>query len=204
MVKQILAAATLIAALTFPAVAQTPPVPPASTAPATTPATVAIPLPPPVVSYTMPDTVSRAPATVVNAGTLVGEVLTWLIAAFGSSIAGLLVLLIKRAFTLVGVKINQQMSDQLDDTLVRGLNLGAQEARTNLQGKGEVDVKNAIIATAIQYAQSHKADTIKALGLDPQSGAAVEALRARIATVITDESQPTPPVLDPPAAPKAA
>lgn len=142
------------------------------------------------------------PIETVSTGTLAGEVLTWLVAAFGVPIGGLLVLLAKRAAALVGVKLTQQMSDRLDDIIVRGLNAGAVMAKERLEGHGDVEVKNAVVASAVEYAQDHGADTIKALGLDPQSGKAVEALKARIATLITDPTQPTPDVLDS-AAPKA-
>ena len=56
--------------------------------------------------------------------------------------------------------------------------------------------QDAIVAQAVAYTQEHGAETIKALGLDPQSGAAVEAIKAHIETAIADPMVPTPKVLD--------
>jgi hypothetical protein len=55
----------------------------------------------------------------------------------------------------------------------------------------------------VAYVQDHGADAIKTLGLDPQSGAAVEAIKARIETAIADPTIPTPKILDPTPAPAA-
>jgi hypothetical protein len=97
---------------------------------------------------------------------------------------------------------------RLQDIIVNGLNVGAAQVAQNLAGKDQVQIKNETVAHAIAYAQTHGADAIKQLGLDPQSGAAVEAIKARIETAIADPATPTPSMLDPspvvPVAPKVA
>ncbi len=61
----------------------------------------------------------------------------------------------------------------------------------------DISVQNQVIQDAVAYTQTHAAETIKALGLDPESGQAVQAIRARIATAIVDPSTPTNPVITP-------
>jgi hypothetical protein len=203
--KRILAAATLIAALTFPAFAQTGPS--ISAAPGTSinlapGSTIGTPpaLTPSQEVANHPVIEPQPPAMVVSTGTLAGDVLTWLIAAFGTPIAGFLVLYLKRLATLAGVKVSQAMSDKLNEIILNGLNAGAAGADERLKGEADVEIKSAIMQHAVEYAQTHGADTIKALGLDPQSGSAVEAIRARAATLVADPATPTPAALDPPKA----
>lgn len=163
-----------------------------------------IPVTPPVTQNTVTTTGPVSSDTTISVGTLAGQVLTWLAAAFSIPIGGLLSAWLLRLFKLAGVQVTQQMSDQLDRTLVNGLNDAATRGAAAAAGKGAVQVKSDIVAGAIAYAQAHRAETIQALGLDPQSGAAVEALRARIATLVADPAQPTPAVLDAPSGPKPA
>jgi hypothetical protein len=61
-----------------------------------------------------------------------------------------------------------------------------------------------VVASTVAYVQDHGADTLKKLGIDPNSNIAVDAIKARIETAINDPAAPTPPVLDPTAAPKVA
>lgn len=142
-----------------------------------------------------------APPVIVSTGTIGGQVLTWAAAAFGSLAASVFTAWGVRFFKLAGIQMTDAMRDRLQEIIVNGLNAAAKQASTDLAGKGQVEVKNAVVAQAVAYTQAHGADTIKALGLDPQSGAAVEAIKARIETAVADPSVPTPAVLD---APKAA
>jgi 4-amino-4-deoxy-L-arabinose transferase-like glycosyltransferase len=138
--------------------------------------------------------------TTISVGTLAGQVLTWLAAAFAVPIGTLLTLWLKRLFTLAGVQVTTQMRDQLQQIVVNGLNAAAKNATTQLAGKAPIEIKNQLVADAVKYTQAHGADTIKALGLDPQSGEAVQAIKARIETAIADPKAPTPAVLTPPKA----
>jgi len=150
-----------------------------------------------------PSIVSIVPADTVSLGTLAGQVLMWITAAFVTAVGSVATVWIKRLATKAGVEVTQQMSDQLDRTLVNGLNDAATRVSAAMQGRGNIAVKDDIVKGAIAYAQAHRAETIQALGLDPQSGTAVAALRARIATLAQDPMVPTPAVLTPPAAPAA-
>lgn len=71
----------------------------------------------------------------------------------------------------------------------------AQEAADKLRGKATIDVKNEVALRALEYAQTHGAETIKALGLAPNGGQAIEAIKARIEAAIADPATPTPAVV---------
>lgn len=135
--------------------------------------------------------------TTISVGTLAGQILTWLAAAFSVPIGGLLSAWLYRLFTLAGVQATTVMKDQLQAIIVNGLNAAAVNSAERLKGQGSVAIKSAIIADTVKYTQEHASETIKALGLDPQSGRAVEAIKARIETAINDPSSPTPSAVTP-------
>ena len=64
--------------------------------------------------------------------------------------------------------------------------LGAHDAQASLSGKLTFETKSQIMASAVQYAKDHGADTLKALGVDPTSPEAEEAIRARAAKMLAD------------------
>jgi hypothetical protein len=101
-----------------------------------------------------------------------------------------------RVLKQLGIVATEALRARLQEVVINGLNFGAQEAEKHLEGKGQVEIKSQIVQTAVAYTQDHAADTIKALGLDPQSGKAVEAIKARIETAIADPIAPTPAILD--------
>lgn len=140
--------------------------------------------------------------TTISAGTLAGQVLAWATLAFGGGLSTLLGTLIYRALKLVGVKITDAARARLGDVILNAMNFGAKKAEEDLAGKDPIEIKNAAVAFAVAYVQAHGAETIKTLGLDPTSGAAVEAIKARIATAVADPSVATPAVLDAPSPPK--
>ena len=135
--------------------------------------------------------------TTISVGTIAGQVLMWVASAFSVVVGGFLTRLIIKLASNAGVQGAELLSDKLDRIIVNSLNSAAAAGNQKLTGLGQVQVKNAIVADAVRYTQAHAADTIQALGLDPQSGAAVEAIKARIETAITDPSIPTPKILDP-------
>lgn len=149
--------------------------------------------------------VQAAPSSAtVDTGTYAGQALVWVVTVFGgvigTALTGLIVNLMKKA----GVDATEAMRAKLQDTIVNGLNLGAAKAAKDLQGQGQVVIKDAAVAQAVTYVQAHGADTLKKLGLDPTSPEAVEAIKARIETAISDEKVPTAAVLDGPANVEAA
>lgn len=161
------------------------------------PCTSALPAGPSVIDCSVVQCINSKGEPVISTGTLTGKILTWLTAAFGTTIATVLTTLLVRMLKQAGVETAKGFSDNLQRIIVNGLNLGAAAAGATLKDKGNIAIKNQVIASAVQYTQAHASETIKALGLDPQSGRAVEAIKARIETAISDPAAPTPPALDP-------
>lgn len=133
----------------------------------------------------------------LSLGSLAGQVLTWTAAALAVPIGGLISAWLWKLFQFSGVQVTDAMKQQLQGIIVNGLNAAAANNAARLAGKDPITIKNAIVADAVKYAQEHGAETIKALGLDPQSGAAVAAIKARIETAITDVNTPTPAAVTP-------
>lgn len=131
--------------------------------------------------------------TTVQGGTIAANIIEWLTVAFGSVIATLAAAIAVKVLNYFGVKTTDVQKAQLQSIIVNGINAAATKAKTQLADNRDLDitVKNQIVADAISYTQRHAAETIKALGLDPQSGEAVEAIRARIETAIADPAAPT-------------
>ena len=182
-----------------PAAVDSPPVVVAPVAaPTPSPASAAPPVAtaPPVTQNTVTTTGPVSSDTTISIGTLAGQVLTWAAAAFGSVAATVFTAWGVRLFKLAGVQMSDAARARLQDIIVNGLNVGAAAATQNLAGKDKIQIKNETVAQAIAYTQAHGADAIKQLGLDPNSGAAIEAIKARIETAIADPAVPTPAVLD--------
>ena len=138
-----------------------------------------------------------ASSTTISVGTLASQVLQWIMVAFGPVIGSIVVWILVRVLKKLGIDATDALRARLQDIVTNGLNAGAKSATEQLQGKGQIEIKNAIVAQAVAYTQAHGAETIKELGLDPQSGAAVEAIKARIETAIADPTAATPAILDP-------
>ena len=135
--------------------------------------------------------------TVVETGTIAGEVLTWVTTVFGGLISTVLTGLLVRWLQKANIDLTEAQRDKLQGIIVNGLNLGAAQAQKDLAGKGDVEIKNQAVAFAIDYVKAHGADTLKALGADPNSPKFQQAVRARIETAIADDATPTHPALDP-------
>lgn len=143
--------------------------------------------------------------SIVHFGPILKEFIKWTAAAFGTALAATATAVLYRVFSYFGVQTTESQRNQLQGIIVNGLNDAATKAEAAIVAnpKLDVDVKQKIIADAIDYAQRHGADTIKALGLDPNSGEAVAVIKARIATAVADPNTPTPAALDKqPLAPK--
>lgn len=137
-------------------------------------------------------------AVTVHTGDIGASVLEWAAAAFTTIVGTAATAFLSRWFAHLGVQMTDDMRARLQGIVVNGLNLAAKEAEAGLRGKGIVEVKNEVAARTIKYVQDHGKDTLKALGLDPMSPAAVEAIKARIETAITDPAAPTPALVTPP------
>lgn len=134
--------------------------------------------------------------TTISVGTLAGQALTWLAFAFGAPIGTLLTAWLYRLFAKAGVDMTDAMRARLQQMVINGINIGAHKAATDLAGKGRIEIKNAAVASAVSYVQEHGAAELKAIGIDPNSNIAIDAIKARIETAIVDVNTPTNKILD--------
>lgn len=135
--------------------------------------------------------------TTISVGTLAGQILNWIAVAFAGPIGGMVVWILVRVLKKLGIDATDALRARLQEMVVNGLNVSAKTAQAEMAGRGKVVIKNQAVAATVEYVQAHGAETIKALGLDPQSGEAVEAIKARIETAIADPMTPTPAILSP-------
>lgn len=147
-----------------------------------------------------PAPAATAPVAVVSGGGIAASIIEWLQVAFGSVIGLGLTALVFKGLKLLGINVTDANKSQLQAIIVNGLNDAASKAAVSLRDnkKLDIDIKSQVVADAVSYAQKHGADTIKALGLDPKSGDAVEAIKARIETALNDPATPTPAAVTPP------
>jgi hypothetical protein len=182
------------------------PAPVAIPAPVAAPAASTIVVPsPPVAVAASPVTVSSGPGgeTTVSIGTIAGQALNWILTIAAVPVSGYVVLILNRFLSNLKIPMTDAARARIKEMVVNGINLAAPAVQKQLDGQGTIAIKNETVAQAVKYVQTHGADTIKKLGLDPTSPAAEEAIRAWIATAIADPMIPTPPVLDPlPAVPQ--
>ena len=181
------------AATPAPAIQLAPPI----SAPIPTPVAAPVTTAPPASS---PVTVSSGPGgeTTVSVGTLAGEALSLILSLLSLPIGAYVVVILQRVFTNLKIPMTDASRARIKQMAVNAVNLVAANAPQELAGHGNVAIRNAALAQAVQYVQTHGADDIKKLGLDPTSPKAQEAIRAWIETVINDPTTPTNPVMDPP------
>lgn len=152
-------------------------------------------VPPP--AATPPITVA-IPKQTVAFGDYAGAILQWMLPILLPIISGILVDLYVKLRTKLGLSTSDAQRDKFQEIISNGVALGAHDARASLAGKLNFEVKDQIMATAVAYAKAHGADTIKVLGLDPMSPEAEEAIRARVAKLLSDADIAAPDA--PPAA----
>jgi hypothetical protein len=80
----------------------------------------------------------------------------------------MLSLLAKRAFTKLGLVVTQAQQDNLDDIAHKAVTFGISTATADIKAKGwdHIDVKNAVVAAAGQYAVAQFPDALKQAGVD--------------------------------------
>ena len=136
--------------------------------------------------------------SVLHGGDVASSVVSWIAVALAAPVAALLSAAAYKALGWLGVQTTQGQRDQLQSIILNGINTASAKAQAQLKNNPDLDVniKNQIVSDAISYAQSHAKETLTALGLDPNSGQAVQVLRDRVMATIADPSQPTAPIAD--------
>lgn len=159
-----------------------------------------------VVTPAAPNAPASTTTVTVHGGDLLAKTLNWFYVAFGGVISAALLAVAMKVFAYFGIQIADSQRAQLQAVVVNGLNSAAAKAQDSLRtnAKLDIEVRDQVVQEAIAYTQAHASETIKALGLDPQSGDAVEAIRARIETAINDPATPTAPSITPDSVIKSA
>lgn len=137
--------------------------------------------------------------TTVHGGQVLADIVAWGATAFGAALAAFVTRMVYAFAQKIGVEVTQQQRDMLQGIVLNGINDAAAKAKAGLAANASLDinVQRKVVADAVAYTQAHAKDTITALGLDPESGQAVSAIRARIATAIVDPDQHTDPAVTP-------
>lgn len=146
-----------------------------------------------------------APASVtttVKGGTLAADVLQWIQVALAPILGAAIIGLIVKGMSLIGIQTTAQQSEQLARIAVNGINDAMSKAQAGLRGSTAMDIslKGKLMADAVAYTQEHAKETLNAMGLDPKSGKATEAIRAKIETALNDPAKATPAEITPKAA----
>lgn len=136
--------------------------------------------------------------TTIEGGNLIGQAAVWIATVFGGSLAAVASAWVWRLFRLAGIQASDALRARLDEFVVNGLNFGARALADQTAGRARIEVKNAVVGEAVKYVQAHGAETLTALGINPTSDKAVEAIKARIETALVDPAKPTPPSITPP------
>lgn len=163
--------------------------------PAPIPPVVQAPAPPVVVPTAAPNTqiTTTAPVTsdtTISIGTLAGQVLTWILAVFSVPIGGFVVQIVAKYAAKIGVDLDDTRRERLQEIVVNGLHAAAANIPKSIDGKLPFDVKSKLMADTIRYTQAHGADTLKKLGLKPDSANAQEAITARAEVALADPAVP--------------
>lgn len=164
--------------------------------------TVATPMPGPIIGASkieQPVVVAATtpPDYTFSAGSVIASIVNWLWVVFGGTIVSVIMIGVQKWLKLMGVQVNQQMNDRIEERLRNGLNQAAATAQVGLDGKFTVAVKNQVVAQAIEYAKAHSAEDLATLGLDPKSGEVTAALQAKAESIIVDPLKATNPALVP-------
>lgn len=126
---------------------------------------------------------------------ITNALLTMLTAAI-PIVAGFATIALNKIAKRNGVDLDQQRIVKLNSMLVNGMNLAAAEAKEMQCLPAGTDLKAFVVSRAIDYVNTHGAETLAAIGADPNGAKDQEALKARAETLIADPTQPTPAVLD--------
>lgn len=153
---------------------------------------------PPVTQNSVTTTGPVTSETTISVGTIAGQTLMVVATAFTGIIGSFLTALIVKLIQAAGIQATDAMRARLQEIVINGLNLAAQEAAGGMKGKATLQVNADIKSRATEYVRLHGAETLKALGVEPTSPQATEAIRAKIETAITDPQTPTPSVLESP------
>lgn len=138
--------------------------------------------------------------TKISIGTLAGQALTWIAAAFSVPAGALIVGILTRILQGVGFSLTEAWRKRLEDAIVNGINYAAPKASGALEGRLTVDVKSKLLKDVIEYVAAHIPDTLKKLGIDVNTPEGKAVIAARVEKALNSPTTPTPANVTPAAA----
>lgn len=140
--------------------------------------------------------VPGAPDTVVSLGDTVWQIGSALLILFANAIAAFITRVVWTGAQAAKINLDDQRKAQFQALVVRGMHWAAAQMKDRLQGRGQVDVHNELLAKTIEYVNMHGADLLKMIGDDPPNSAkANSAITARVEQALADPATPTPPAI---------
>lgn len=125
-------------------------------------------------------------------GNYASSILQWMLPIIAPVVAAFLVDALIKLRQMLGQTTSEAQRAKLQEMAENAVNLAGHELGKDLKGKISVPDKSAVMAKAVDYIQFHGADTIKALsGIDPTDPKAVQALQARVATILASKEAAT-------------
>jgi hypothetical protein len=117
-------------------------------------------------------------ATRINLAPLFNEILLPIAGAVGAALAAWIV---AKLLKLIGLQSDEKMRDTIDHVLANALAYGVAKAGAAVGDNLTVDVKNAAIKSAADYALAHAPETLAHFGVTPELLAAKLAARLALA-----------------------
>ncbi|MDB5177585.1 MAG: hypothetical protein JWN75_1253 [Candidatus Saccharibacteria bacterium] len=138
-------------------------------------------------------------STTCSVGTVANTILQAVLAAFAAVITPLIILLVSRLATGVGVSVNDAQRQMLDKAVTNGLNVLAPKIGPLLNGKFQVEVGSEAARMLVNYVNEHATAAVAYLAKDKTSASFEEAIVARANKSLNDPGTPTPAEITPPA-----
>jgi hypothetical protein len=124
--------------------------------------------------------------TSVAFGDYAGAIVMWMLPILLPVIAAFATDLYVKMRARLGLQTSDAQRAKFQEIVENGVALGAHDAKASLSGKLTFEVKDQIMASAVEYTKAHAAETLNGIGIDPNSPEAVEAIRARAAKMLAD------------------
>lgn len=127
----------------------------------------------PVTTTTPVAVVTEAPKGIAS------QAIDWLFAAVGATIAAAVAGFAGKVVQGIGFQLSEQRRARLQDLVHNGLALAAKEAGKALDNRLGGQGLDAILSRVVSYVNVQGGDTLKKLGMKPNSPEATEAIVAR-------------------------
>lgn len=139
-----------------------------------------------------------ADGTTAPVGSIAADIIMWTWAFAGPVVASLAAAYVCRLLQKEGYNIDAQRSFRLRQLIEHGLAMGAAAAVRDLQKNPSLDVKSALVASALGYVRQVGSTELKVLGFGLDFGKEQEALKSLVEAELStlNEEHPAVKALD--------